>query len=94
MGTRLQLHGLKEWCSKEGTHVMYAHVPNLNSSLIPKKSKRGLVAFPCLICRCCTRHQTRATVGHASFQTSDQLTITVTKTNVEPERVTVSHYIG
>ena len=41
-------------------------------SLVPrpcsKNWERGLVALPCIFCRYCKRHQTRATVGYALLQ--------------------------
>ena len=54
------------------TLVQYAAILPSHPSLVPrprpKNRKRGLVALPCIFCRYCKRHQTRATVGHALQQ--------------------------
>ena len=70
--TTVLVHCFQEEESLLEGYKHYTTLFSVISSLVPrprpKNRKRGLVALPCIFCRCCKRHQTRAAVGHALQQ--------------------------
>ena len=46
-------------------------ISNTELALSEAPYKNWMVAVPCWICHCCTRHQTCAMVGHGTFQSAN-----------------------